>query len=160
MVVPGISSYPRSVATTRPMLLPDSPPGRPQPSMRSLIVVGSSSGTFSSAALMISALRSSGRKSLSDPLLARPMGERAVETITASGMWSPARVGGRRAAPQGIDHPRSGLRLRVCALAHHGGHQQLEALAQELRTLPGLLAHRAEQHAVDRGEQRARPGGV
>lgn len=32
--------------------------------------------------------RSSGRASLREPLLARPMGEREVETITASGMGS------------------------------------------------------------------------
>ena len=118
IVVPGISSYPSSVATTRPMLLPASPPGSPQPSMRSLIVVGSSSGTLSRAALMISALRSSGRKSLSEPLLARPMGERAAETITASGMWSPARVGERRVgaagAPASLGHVLVGVAVCSC----------------------------------------------
>ena len=31
-----------------------------------------------------------GAQSLSEPLLARPMGVRAVETMTASGMWSPS----------------------------------------------------------------------
>ena len=68
------------------MLLPDSPPGRPQPSIRSSTSCGSSAGTLSSAAWTICAVSSSGRMSLSEPLLARPMGERAVETITASGM--------------------------------------------------------------------------
>src|SRR5437764_11418486 len=47
---------------------------------------GSRPGTLSSAALMMVAVRSSGRKSTSDPLNARPIGERAVETMTASGM--------------------------------------------------------------------------
>src|SRR5659263_17905 len=37
----------------------------------------------------MNAVRSSGRKSLSDPLFARPMGVRATETMTASGMGSP-----------------------------------------------------------------------
>jgi hypothetical protein len=35
---------------------------------------------------MINADRSSGRQSTSDPLFARPMGVRAVATMTASGM--------------------------------------------------------------------------
>src|SRR5256886_11717011 len=44
------------------------------------------SGTLSSAVRMIVAARSSGRRSTSEPLPARPMGERAVATMTASGM--------------------------------------------------------------------------
>src|SRR4051794_10172724 len=48
--------------------------------------LASSAGTLSNAALMMVAVRSSGRKSTSDPLNARPIGERAVETMTASGM--------------------------------------------------------------------------
>ena len=47
---------------------------------------GSSDGTLSSAARTICAARSSGRMAASDPLTARPIGERAVETMTASGM--------------------------------------------------------------------------
>ena len=47
---------------------------------------GLSASTLPSAARTICATRSSGRSSLSDPLKARPMGERAVETMTASGM--------------------------------------------------------------------------
>ena len=47
---------------------------------------GSSWGTFSSAALTMVAARSSGRQSTSEPLLARPIGVRAVDTITASGI--------------------------------------------------------------------------
>ena len=48
--------------------------------------LGSSPGTLSSAARTTVVVRSSGRTSLSEPLKARPIGERAVETITASGM--------------------------------------------------------------------------
>src|SRR3954464_15355318 len=48
--------------------------------------LASRAGTLSSAALMMVAVRLSGRKSTSDPLNARPIGERAVETMTASGM--------------------------------------------------------------------------
>src|SRR5947207_6020448 len=54
--------------------------------MRSSTLCGSSEGTFSSAAFTMWAARSSGRQSTSEPLLARPMGVRAVETMTASGM--------------------------------------------------------------------------
>ncbi|CAM5604242.1 hypothetical protein SALBM311S_08308 [Streptomyces alboniger] len=54
---------------------------------------GSSSGTFARAAWMIVAVMSSGRRSLREPLKARPMGERAVETITASGMTAPLATG-------------------------------------------------------------------
>src|SRR5437764_731360 len=54
--------------------------------MRSSTLCGSSAGTFSSAALTIPAVRSSGRQSTSEPLLARPIGVRAVDTMTASGM--------------------------------------------------------------------------
>src|SRR5680860_628616 len=73
-------------ATMRPMLKPDSPPGRPQPRYRSSRSNGSSSGILSRAAFTIAAVRSSGRTSFNEPLFARPMGERAAETITASGM--------------------------------------------------------------------------
>jgi hypothetical protein len=85
MVVPGTWSNPNSTATTRPMLKPCSPPGRPQPSIRSSISAGSSSGTWSSAARMTVAARSSGRRSVSDPLNARPIGERVAATMTAFG---------------------------------------------------------------------------
>src|SRR4051812_21545657 len=56
---------------------------------------GSSAGTLSSAARTMVAARASGRRSLSDPLKARPMGERAGATMTASGMGSST----NRAAP-------------------------------------------------------------
>ncbi len=45
---------------------------------------------------MIVAVRSSGRRSTMDPLNARPMGERAAETITASGMDDSWCVGDQR----------------------------------------------------------------
>ena len=47
---------------------------------------GSSCGTLARAAVIICAVRSSGRMLVSDPLNARPIGERAVATMTASGM--------------------------------------------------------------------------
>ena len=46
----------------------------------------SSAGILSSAAVTICAARSSGRISLREPLTAPPIGERAMETMTASGM--------------------------------------------------------------------------
>src|SRR4051794_594523 len=68
------------------MLLPASPAGWPQPIIRSSIWRGSSSGTLSRAARTICAARSSGRMLTIEPLPARPIGERATETMTASGM--------------------------------------------------------------------------
>src|SRR3954470_11347747 len=52
--------------------------------MTSSTSAGSTAGAFSSSACTIVAPRSSGRRSMSDPLLARPMGVRAVATMTAS----------------------------------------------------------------------------
>jgi hypothetical protein len=71
------------------MLKPASPPGCPQPIIRSSISRGSSAGTLPSAARTIWAARSSGRMSTSEPLPARPIGERAVETMTASVITAP-----------------------------------------------------------------------
>src|SRR6185312_10086178 len=90
-VVPGTVSYPSRTATTRAMLKPCSPPGSPQPSARSSIWVGSSWGTWASAARTICTVRSSGRMVVSEPLNARPMGERAAATMTASGIDFPPR---------------------------------------------------------------------
>ena len=73
------------------MLKPCSPPGSPQPSARSSISVGSSWGTWASAARTICTVRSSGRMVVSEPLNARPMGERAAATMTASGIDFPPR---------------------------------------------------------------------
>ena len=46
-------------------------------------------GHLVQAARMMVAVRSSGRRSFSDPLNARPIGERAVATMTASGIGTP-----------------------------------------------------------------------
>ena len=95
---------------------------------------------MSSAALTISAVRSSGRRSFSEPLLARPMGERAAETITASGMGTPISVG---VVGCGLVHPRrrraDGGTRSVWPGSWPGGRldqraeEQLEAGAQEGR---------------------------
>src|SRR5581483_1189976 len=53
------------------------------PQIRSSISTPSSSGTCSSRLRTTYAARSSGRTSVSEPLNARPIGERAVCTITA-----------------------------------------------------------------------------
>src|SRR3954452_8509904 len=74
------------MATTRARLNPDSPAGWAQPRMRSSTSEASSAGTLAMAALTMWAPKSSGRQSTRDPLLARPIGVRAVETMTASGM--------------------------------------------------------------------------
>ena len=85
-VVPGTPSQPSSAAVTRAMLNPCSPPGSPQPTIRSSTCDGSSAGTLASAAVTIWASRSSGLIVVIEPLNARPMGERAVATMTASGI--------------------------------------------------------------------------
>src|SRR5262245_38601223 len=77
---------PSSTDTMRARLKPCSPLGSAHPSIRSSISRGSSCGTLSSAARTIWAARSSGRTAVMDPLAARPIGERAVATMTASGM--------------------------------------------------------------------------
>jgi hypothetical protein len=78
------------IAATRAMLKPCSPPGSPQPSMRSPMPAGSSWGTLARAAATICTTASSGRMVVSDPLNALPMGDLAVATITASGMAAPS----------------------------------------------------------------------
>ena len=85
-VVPGSPSNPSRIATMRAMFMPCSPPGRPQPSMRSSSSAGSSAGTASRAARTIAAARSSGRNSMREPLWARPIGDRTAATMTASGI--------------------------------------------------------------------------
>src|SRR5216110_2802913 len=52
--------------------------------MTSSISAGSTAGAFSSKDCTMVAPRSSGRRSTSDPLFARPIGVRAVATMTAS----------------------------------------------------------------------------
>src|SRR5690242_1594670 len=70
----------------------------------SSISAGSRSGTFAITARTIEAARSSGRTSTSDPLFARPIGLRAVATMTASGMFGvllDASCGGRKGGSAG-----------------------------------------------------------
>src|ERR1700761_6009230 len=88
-VVPGTVSSPSMTAATRAILKPCSPPGSPQPTMRSSTWAGSTCGTLASTADTIWTSRSSGLMEINDPLNARPMGERAVATMTASGMPTP-----------------------------------------------------------------------
>src|ERR1700722_14432927 len=94
------------------MLKPCSPPGRPQPSMRSSMSSGLSCGILARAADTSCTVRSSGRIEVSDPLKARPMGERAVATMTASGM-------------------AGSLLLRACA-DHGCGHAAVTLLTSSL----------------------------
>src|SRR3954453_17934857 len=80
---------------------------------------GSSCGIFSSAVRTIVAVRSSGRRSFRDPLNARPMGERAAETITASGMRGGSDLG--RGAPGARERPgqRRGPTWKDGCVARH-----------------------------------------
>jgi hypothetical protein len=85
-VTPGTSSIPARIDTTRARLKPASPAGWPHPMMRSSTMSGETWGTLAISACTIWAAMSSGRRSTSDPLAARPIGLRAVATITASVM--------------------------------------------------------------------------
>src|SRR5664280_3034390 len=117
---------------------------------------GSSWGTLSSAACTIVAARSSERSSLSEPLKARPMGERAVATMTGSGMAdSSDRRGveghGTGRQPNGV---RSGAAMHGPVglgtdRREHGGHQRGIARGG------GVKAVRAEQARL--GGERAGP---
>jgi len=71
------------------MLNPPSPAGCPMPHITSATSEPPTWGTFSISARTICALMSSGRMLTSEPLLARPMGLRAVATITASVIGTP-----------------------------------------------------------------------
>src|SRR6266542_6451128 len=84
-VVAGVSSQPSWTAIRRAMLPPCSSCGSAQPTARSSIW-SPVRPTLPTAALIICTARSSGRMLVSDPLYARPIGERAVDTMTASGM--------------------------------------------------------------------------
>src|ERR1700752_3748666 len=132
------------------MLNPCSPPGRQHPTIRSSTAAGSSCGTLASAAVTIWASRSSGLIELSDPLNARPMGERAVATITASGMTVPSleklRVNATVTAiiaPQRIASRRGGIRL----LDRRDG-QHAPASAQDSDEGRGWHEQRARQDRV------------
>ena len=83
-VTPGTSSSPDITATTRAMLKPCSAAGWPQPSIRSSMSSGFTSGTWASAASTAIVARSSPRIDTSDPLPARPIGVRAMAATTAS----------------------------------------------------------------------------
>src|SRR5262245_65530917 len=84
-VVPGtVSGSPASSATRRARFIPWRSCGKPQPIITSTTSARSSSGTWFSAASTANAARSSGRTSISEPFLARPIGVRAAATMTAS----------------------------------------------------------------------------
>src|SRR4051812_14507579 len=143
-VVPGtVSGSPASNATRRPRFMPCFSCGNPQPTITSTISSGGSSGTLSSADLIANAARSSGRASTSEPFAARPIGVRAVETITASGMPP---ILPQRKGPA----PRS--RLRPGPLRHIGrlaasGAAAVDQLSERLEDAV-LVLH--ERHLRDR----------
>ena len=86
-LVPGtVSGRPASMAMLRAMFIPCSPEWLAAPMITSSTSALSTAGTFSMSVLMMNPPRSSMRTSLSDPLNARPIGERAVATMTASVM--------------------------------------------------------------------------
>src|SRR5256885_10053410 len=120
--------------TTRPMLCPCSPPGRPHPQMRSTMCVGSSAGTLSRTLVTTWAARSSGRMSTREPFRARPMGERPYATITASVMGrlyaerALAISGGKNVNEEGAEQRRHGDepedRVHVHRAQHDHDHHQ------------------------------------
>ena len=117
---------------------------------RSSIVVGSRSGTLSSAAWTARTVRSSGRKSLSEPLLARPMGERAAETITASGMENSGCSAVARSRRTLVRHPVSG-----CAGLGPSPDSSCSTLAlTKARRRRWAEQERREQDAVERRDER------
>jgi hypothetical protein len=90
--------------------------GQPQPSSRSSMSRGSSAGTLASAAETTGGGQVVGAHVREDPLNARPMGERAVATMTASGTGAPRSgpTGGQRTTDteRRSSGPGSGLRGR------------------------------------------------
>jgi hypothetical protein len=85
-VVPGtVSGRPPSRPTWRARFMLCSPAPLAAPHITSSTLPGSTSGTFSISFWMMNPPMSSGRASTSEPLKARPMGVRAVATMTASG---------------------------------------------------------------------------
>src|SRR3954447_17124284 len=98
---------------------------------------------------MISAERSSGRKSFSEPLLARPIGERAAETMTASGMGTPFEGFGATAGAT-VDGG-AGLAVRRWSRAVDGAQRAAEQLHRpDEEGASGLrrAQQRGQQHAV------------
>ena len=80
------------------MLCPPRRPAARNPRSRPRPARCRAAGTLASTASMISAERSSGRQSTSEPLFARPIGVRAVATMTASGITILLRTRERRLA--------------------------------------------------------------
>src|ERR1700687_1748897 len=85
--VPGtVSGRPARAPMHRAMLKPCSPAWLAAPMMTSSTEASSSVGTLAISSLMMKPPMSSALTSLSEPLWARPIGVRAVATITASGI--------------------------------------------------------------------------
>src|SRR5438270_2454798 len=94
-LVPGtVSGRPASAAQLRAWFMPCSPEWLADPIMTSTTDAGSTADTFCIRSLMMKAPMSSGRTSFSEPFMARPIGVRAVSTMTASGMGTPCSSGG------------------------------------------------------------------
>src|SRR5947209_15701237 len=81
-----LSGSPASAAQLRAWFMPCSPEWLAEPSITSTTDAGSTAGTFSIRFLMMKPPMSSGRTSFKDPFRARPIGVRAVSTMTASGI--------------------------------------------------------------------------
>ena len=111
---------------------------------------GPAPGTLSSAVLMMNAVRSSGRRSLSDPLFARPMGERAAETMTASGMGDSDLGGAVRVNPRRCRGVDEAFGVRVW---------QIEARAPRLRVPDALGRPGPAGTRQQRRVRRLPPGG-
>src|SRR4051794_22744577 len=92
------------------MLNPCSPPGSPQPSMRSSTSFRSRPGTLFRTVSTMNAAMSSARSSVNEPLKARPMGVRAVATMTASGTTDSSGGSGARES-YGIAAARTNRRV-------------------------------------------------
>src|SRR5262245_13575166 len=112
--------------------------GNPQPTSTSTISSRGSPGTLSSAALIAKATRSSGRASTSEPLAARPIGVRAVETITASGMAPSCRNEKGRRVP---------ALLVTAKPLERSGASAVDQLAERLEDVVRVLD---ERHLRDR----------
>src|SRR5689334_17717234 len=112
--------------------------------MTSSTSAGSSCGTFASAAFTICTVRSSGRMLIMLPLKARPIGERAVATMTASGMaGSLAELVVYRTVAhdrEAVSRRQAGRRAAGAGVAreppHHGGGVPLPRARQVARVLP------------------------
>ena len=108
---------------------------------------GSSSGTLARAAATICAVRSSGLMVMRDPLNARPIGERAVATMTASVIWAlpcvvdvyclvayASALTGHRDRQAGYTHPFFPGRAMITV---PGGGELRRGIASEAQSLAG-----------------------